>query len=466
MKKYDLVVIGSGPGGQKAAIQASKLGKKVAIIEKEKLIGGAEVNTGTIPSKTLREVAIHLSGFSKRSFFGESYRVKKDITVTDLIKYSDKVKENELNVILSDFEKNGIELIFGHASFVDEHVIEIAFEDFTETIYGEKIIIAVGTEPARPGNIEFSNKNIYCSDTILAMEELPKSMIIVGGGVIGTEYACILSTLGIEVTIIEGRSQLLDFLDSEIAEALQYHLRDRSIILRLNEKVVKIEPFVSKNGAEKVQAILESGKKVVAQSLLYCIGRVGVCAKLKLDRVGINYDDREKLKVNENYQTNVPHIYAVGDVIGFPALASTSMEQGRIAACHALGFECTSIPELSPIGIYTIPEISMVGKTEKELTAAGIPYDVGIAQYEETARGQIIGDQTGMLKLLIHQETLQILGVHIIGTGATELIHIGQSVMAFHGTVDYFINNVFNYPTLAEAYKIAALNGKNRILEL
>ncbi|MCM8527249.1 MAG: Si-specific NAD(P)(+) transhydrogenase [Lentisphaeraceae bacterium] len=462
MQKYDIIVIGTGPGGQKAAIQAAKLGKTVAIIEKEKAVGGAQVNTGTIPSKTLREASLYLSGYSKKNFYGEAYRVKQNITIADLVKFSEKVKENELNVIRDAFERNNIDLYWGHASFVDSKTIEVHNENVKETLKADKFVIAVGTVPARPENIDFTSNNIYCSDSILEMKRLPKSMIIVGGGVIGSEYACILSTLGMRITLIEGRSQLLGFLDPEIAEAFQYHLRKTGVTLRLGEKVETIK-VIQEEAPSVVEAVLESGKKIRASSLLYSVGRRGVCGKLKLENVGVEYDDREKLSVNKNYQTNKKHIYAVGDVIGFPALASTSMEQGRLAACHAFGEPTNSIPELFPYGIYTVPEISMVGKTEKELTEEEVPYETGKAQYEEIARGQIIGDDIGMLKLIIHQETLQILGIHAIGTGATELVHIGQAVMAFGGTVDYFINNVFNFPTLAEAYKIAALNGKNKI---
>jgi NAD(P) transhydrogenase len=289
-------------------------------------------------------------------------------------------------------------------------------------------------------------------------------MIIVGGGVIGTEYACMMAALGVKVTLVEGRRELLGFLDYEITEAMQYMMRRNGITLRLGEKVAKIEHIAAEaiSGAD-VQATLESGKTLRAQTLLYAVGRQGTTMGLRLDKAGLVADDRERLKVNENYQTAVPHIYAAGDVIGFPALASTAMEQGRLAVCHAFGVPTKSFPELFPYGIYAIPEISMVGKTEAQLTEAGIPYEAGIAQYKELARGQLLGDNDGMLKLLIHQENQQILGCHAIGTGATELIHIGQAVMALGGTVEYFINNVFNYPTLAEAYKVAALNGLNKL---
>ena len=337
-------------------------------------------------------------------------------------------------------------------------------DDDSERLSAEVFIIATGSRPARPEHVPFDERTVLCSDGILKVERLPKTMIVVGGGVIGTEYACMMATLGIKVTLVEGRHEVLGFLDREITEAFQYHMRRLGMTLRLGEKVAKIERLTC-DGSDgpQVQATLESGKALRAQSLLYAVGRQGTTASLQLENVGVAADDRQRVKVNAHYQTEVPHIYAVGDVIGFPALASTAMEQGRLAVCHAFGAPTSSIPELFPYGVYAIPEISMVGKTEDQLTDAGIPYEAGIAQYKELARGQLLGDDTGMLKLLIHQETHQILGVHAIGTNATELIHIGQAVMAFNGTVHYFVNNVFNFPTLAEAYKVAALNGLNKL---
>jgi NAD(P) transhydrogenase len=332
-------------------------------------------------------------------------------------------------------------------------------------ISGDSVIIASGTRPARPDSVPFDERTVVTSDELLKLDHIPKTMIVVGGGVIGIEYACMLAALRVKITLVEGRHEVLGFLDSEITEALQYQMRRMGVTLRLGEKVAKIEHLPASEAANgaAVQATLESGKTLRAETLLYSVGRQGTTAAMCLDRAGLIADDRERLKVNANYQTDVPHIYAVGDVIGFPALASTAMEQGRLAVCHALGAPTRSIPELFPYGIYAIPEISMVGRTEAQLTNAGIPYEAGIAQYRELARGQLLGDTDGMLKLLIHQENHQILGVHAIGTGATELIHIGQAVMALQGTVDYFINNVFNYPTLAEAYKVAALNGVNKL---
>ncbi len=516
MRHFDCIVIGTGPAGQKAAIQAAKLGKRVAIIEKNNVLGGAAINTGTIPSKALREAVLHLTGVSKRGLFGESYRVKRNITITDLIYVSQQVIHHELELIRDHFERNNVELIWGAARFDQENVIFVDRPDDFEVLSADVFVIATGTVPARPDSVPFDDKTIFTSDGLLKLNSLPKSMIVVGGGVVGTEYACIMATLGVKVTLVEGRNEVLGFLDHEITEAFQYQMRRSGITLRLGEKVSKIERLspgnerqipantqmatvenvgpataianaigvspagvaavaetngktISNNqsdGQMLVQATLESGKTLRAQTLLYSVGRQGTTAELCLNKVDLNCDNRQRMTVNSDYQTKQPNIYAVGDVIGFPALASTAMEQGRLSVCHAFGVPTNSMPELFPYGIYSIPEISMVGRTEDQLTVAGIPYEAGIAQYKELARGQLLGDETGLLKLLIHQENRQILGVHAIGTGATELIHIGQAVMAFKGTVDYFINNVFNFPTLAEAYKVAALNGLNKLMNV
>jgi NAD(P) transhydrogenase len=465
MRHFDVIVIGTGPAGQKAAIQAAKLGKKVAIIEKNNVLGGASINTGTIPSKALREAVMHLTGVNKRGLFGEAYRVKRTITIADLIYVSQQVVHNELDLIRDHFERNNVELIWGAARFDQPKTLFVDRNEDFEMVTGDIIVIATGTRPARPASVPFDDKTIFTSDGLLGLDHIPKTIIVVGGGVIGIEYACMMSALGVKVTLVEGRHEVLGFLDHEVTEAFQYSMRRMGMTLRLGEKVAKIEQICEENGISGacVQATLESGKTLRSQCLLYSVGRQGTTSSLQLDRAGLVADDRERLKVNEHYQTAVPYIYAVGDVIGFPALASTAMEQGRLAVCHAFGIPTHSIPELFPYGIYAIPEISMVGKTEDQLTAAGIPYEAGIAQYRELARGQLLGDTEGMLKLLIHQENLQILGVHVIGTGATELIHIGQAVMALQGTVEYFINSVFNYPTLAEAYKVAALNGMNKL---
>jgi NAD(P) transhydrogenase len=367
-------------------------------------------------------------------------------------------------VIRDQLERNNVELVWGAARFDQPNVLLVDRADDSEVISGDFIVIASGSVPSRPPSVPFDEKTIFTSDGLLGLDHIPKTMIVVGGGVIGTEYACMLAALGVKIILVEGRHEVLGFLDTEITEAFQYQMRRMGITLRLGEKVARIEHLQTANGSEPaVKAILESGKDLRAQTLLYAVGRQGNTASLCVERAGLKLDERQRLIVNEHYQTTQSNIYAVGDVIGFPALASTAMEQGRLAVCHAFGAPATSIPELFPYGIYAVPEISMVGKTEDQLTKAGIPYEAGIAQYRELARGQILGDIDGMLKLLIHQDNHQILGVHIIGTGATELVHIGQAVMALQGTVDYFINNVFNYPTLAEAYKVAALNGMNKL---
>jgi NAD(P) transhydrogenase len=470
MKHYDLCVIGTGPAGQKAAIQAAKLGKHVCIIERNNVLGGASINTGTIPSKALREAVLHLTGAGQRGLFGEITRLKRSITVADLVFVSQQVINKELALIRDQLDRNCVDLIWGTARFEGETSVVVDRPDDSETVTADYIVIATGSRPAKPANIPFDDTSIFTSDELLKLHDLPKSMIVVGGGVIGCEYVCMLATLGVKVTLVEGRREVLGFLDTEIIEAFQYQMRRMGVTLRLGEKVAKIEKLTPEQSAAKgdpavplVQATLESGKQLRAQTLLYCIGRQGNTESLHLEKCGLKADDRQRLKVNADYQTEKPKIYAAGDVVGFPALASTSMEQGRLAVCHAFGVPINSLPDLFPYGIYTIPEISMVGKTEAQLTDAGIPYEAGIAQYGELARGQLLGDETGMLKLLIHQDNHQILGVHAIGTGATELIHIGQAVMAFSGTVDFFINNVFNYPTLAEAYKVAALNGRNKL---
>ncbi|TWT74624.1 Soluble pyridine nucleotide transhydrogenase [Posidoniimonas polymericola] len=468
MKKYDCIVIGTGPAGQKAAIQAAKLGKSVAIIEKNNVLGGAQVNTGTIPSKALREAVLHLTGANRKGMFGQSYRIKQDVAMSDLASLSQQVMRREWDIIRSQFDRNGVELIWGKAKFTGPNTVEIDSPDGMQSLEGDKFLVAVGTRPAKPPHIPFNGHSIVTSDELLKLDKIPKTMIVVGGGVIGSEYATILATLGVRVTLVEGRSDVLGFLDHEITGAFQYFMRQKGITLRLGEKVDSIAEVDSTASGSKqrlVEAQLESGKTLRAETLLFAVGRQGVCGALGLDQVGIEYDDRERLHVNEHYQTNVEHVYAAGDVIGFPALASTSMEQGRRAVCHAFGV-CdvrNYNTELFPFGIYAVPEISMVGHTEEELTREGIPYEAGIAQYREIARCQLLGDEQGMLKMLIHQETHKLLGVHIIGTGATELVHIGQAVMALGGTAEFFVDNVFNFPTLAECYKVAAYNGLNKL---
>src|SRR6266576_3875093 len=411
MAHYDILVIGSGPAGQKAAIQAAKIGKKVAIIERKKVAGGICINIGTIPSKSLREAVMFLSGFRQRNLYGASYRVKKDITFEDLAQRCDHVVKAEQEIIQNQLIRNSVDFIVGTASLIDPHRISIKQESESNEHTADHIVIAVGTETAHPPGVPFDDESVIDSDGLLSLKQLPKSLTIVGGGVIGCEYACILATLGIPIVLVERRPRLLEFVDTEIIEALQYQMRSIGITLRFNEEVVGIE----KPSGDAVTIRLKSGKQIRASLLLYSIGRIGATKQLGLANIGIQPDERGRLKVNENFQTALPHIYAAGDVVGFPSLASTSMQQGRHAACHAFGLACETSSHLLPYGIYTIPEISMVGRNEDELTRDGIPYEVGVARYREIARGQIIGDTVGMLKLLFHSESRDLLGVHVIG---------------------------------------------------
>ncbi len=463
--EYDLLVIGSGPAGQRAAIQAAKLNKRVAIVERKAVLGGVCINTGTIPSKTLREAVLHLSGFRERGLYGASYTVKQNITMDDLLFRTDHVIRHELDVTRHQLMRNRVELLAADASFVDPHTIRLNYVDGRgqREVTAAVAVVATGTVATKEPNVAFDSQHILISDDILKLSRLPRTLTVVGAGVIGCEYACIFAALGVRVTLIDKRNRLLPFVDSEIIDALAYHLRENRVTLRLGEEVSGLELIDDDSHGQRVKIHLASGKQIVTESALHSIGRTGATDKLNLEAAGLAADDRGRLKVNAHYQTGVPHVYAVGDVIGFPSLASTSMEQGRLAACHAFGVEAKSVPELFPYGIYTIPEISTVGRNEEELTAQGISYEVGKAQYREIARGQIIGDSTGLLKLIFHLETRELLGVHIIGEDASELIHIGQAVMAFGGKVDYFINTVFNYPTLAECYKTAAFDGINRL---
>jgi len=459
MKTYDLVVIGSGPAGQKAAIQAAKLGKRVGIVERRSMVGGVCINTGTIPSKSLREAVVSLSGLRQRVLYGTKYSMKKGVSMSDLLFRKDHVVKNEIEIIYNQMERNDVDMLFGSACFTGPHQLVVQSDHGQEECSAEKIIIACGTIPLRPPDVPFDEKRIFDSDTILQLAKIPKTLTIVGGGVIGCEYACMFGVLGVRVTLIDQRKRLLRFVDEQISEALSFYMRNSGMELKLGETIEKVG--LSEDG--RPTCSLASGKKVTTDCVLYALGRKAATETLDLQAAGVQADRRGGIQVNENYQTNVPHIYAVGDVIGFPCLASTSMEQGRLASCHAFEVPAESFPSLFPYGIYTIPEISMVGKTEETLTEQGVPYEVGQAFYREIARGQIIGDQQGMLKLIFNRENLDLLGVHAIGEGASELIHIGQAVLSYRGKVDYFINNVFNYPTLAECYRVAALNGVNKL---
>lgn len=462
-QEYDLVVIGSGPGGQKAAIAAAKLGKSVAVIERGRMLGGVCVNTGTIPSKTLREAVVYLTGMSQRELYGASYRVKEKITPADLLARTQHVIGKEVDVVRSQLMRNRVELYVGHARFVDAHSVLIEDPSRAEriTVSGHHIVIATGTKPARPPGVEFDEKRVLDSDGILDLKTIPGSMVVVGAGVIGIEYASMFAALGTKVTVVEKRDAMLEFCDPEIVEALRFHLRDLAVTFRFGEAVTAVHV-----GAAGTVTTLASGKQIPADTVMYSAGRQGQTDHLDLAAAGLEADDRGRIFVDDNYQTKVDHIYAVGDVIGFPALAATSMDQGRLAAYHAFDEPRKSMAELQPIGIYSIPEVSYVGATEVELTKDAIPYEVGVSRYRELARGQIAGDSYGMLKLLVSTEDLRLLGVHIFGTAATELVHIGQAVMGCGGTVEYLVDAVINYPTFSEAYKVAALDVMNKLRAL
>lgn len=463
MYDYDLFVIGSGPGGQRAAVQAAKLGKRVGITEAGGVVGGVCIAKGTIPSKTLREAALYLSGYKERNVYGDSYSVKENITMADLLRRTDYVIRTETDVVRNQLLRNGIELHAAHASFVDAHTIRLDSPGTQQQqITSDKVIIATGTNAARDTHIPFDGQRIFTSDEMLDLEDLPRAMAVIGGGVIGVEFATIFAILGVRVTLVDARPRLLEFVDTEIIDSLVYNMRRNRVTLRMAEKVTGLETVEGDRG-QHVRIQLKSGKQIFADKALYSIGRQGATDGLNLEAAGLNADSRGRISVNEHFQAAVENIYAVGDVIGFPSLASTSGEQGRLSACHAFGAPMESMPELFPYGIYSIPEISMVGKGEEELTKEGVHYEVGKAEYREIARGTIMGDDSGMLKLIFDAESRKLLGVCIIGEGASELIHIGQVLLAMGGTIDYFINTVFNYPTLAECYKTAALDGVNRL---
>jgi NAD(P) transhydrogenase len=459
VRHVDFLVVGSGPAGQKGAIQAAKLGKRVCLVERRSRVGGVTVHTGTIPSKTLREAVLYLSGWRQRCFYGRGYRLKHDVGVGDLMERLDVTIAHEIEVIRDQLYRNGVETVDGRACFVDPHRVRVEkpggeLEDVT----ADRILLATGTRPLRPRDVPFDDTRVIDSDGILRLEKLPRTMTVIGAGVIGVEYATIFSALDVKVSLVDGRDRIMAFLDREIVSDLEFHLRDRGVVLRLGEHVAAIERI-----GDKVVTRLESGKQLWTDLVLFAAGRAGCTDELNLGAAGLAADDKGRLAVDARFRTAQPHIYAAGDVIGFPSLASTSMEQGRLAACDAFGQESTSFPEFFPFGVYAVPEISMVGATEQELAEKEIPYESGVARLRETARGQILGIDSGVLKILFSLETRRVLGVHILGEGATELIHIGQAALALGGTLEYFVENVFNYPTLAEAYKIAALDAWNRM---
>ena len=462
---YDLIVIGSGPGGQKGAIAAAKMGKRVALIERrETKLGGVCLHTGTIPSKTMREAIIHLTGFLQKEVYADRYWKKRQITMADLKTKLNQVIHDEMFIVHDQLSRNGIDLYSGEARFVEPRVVEIdsgSDDDRSNSdkilLYGENILVACGTKPHRPENIPFDGKYVFDGDEILEMESIPRSMIVVGGGVIGLEYAIMFAALGVNVTVVDGRERLLDFCDREIIDMLVFNARAMGISFRMGESVENV--LVHENGPVLLQ--LESQKHLIAETAFFSVGRVGDVDALNPSAAGLEVDKRGRLSCDENYRTHVDHIYAVGDVIGFPSLASVSAEQGR-RAVDAIYGQSATYSDLMPYGLYTIPEVSMVGKNEQELTAERVPYEIGVANFSELAKCQISGTHSGMLKILFSPDSRKILGVHCIGDASTEIIHIGQAVMALGGTLDYFADNVFNFPTMAESYKIAALDGMNR----
>ncbi len=460
MNKFDFIVIGSGPAGRRAAIQAAKIGRSVMVIDKGRRVGGVSVHTGTIPSKTLRETVLNLTGWRERGFYGRAYRVKKDIGAKDLMMRLHMTLDHEVDVLEHQFARNGVETHRGMARFLDPHRVEVTADNGDIRIFeGERILIAVGTRPHRPAGVPFNGHNVFDSDEIIELPHLPRSLTVIGAGVIGVEYATIFSALDVSVALVEARPAMLEFIDHELIEDFTHQLRDRGVTLRFGSKVEGIE-FEN----DWPITVLEGGRRVRSEMVLYTAGRVGATDTLNLPACGLVPDERGRLKVDpQSFQTEVPHIYSAGDAIGFPSLASTSMEQGRIAACHAFGVPAPHAPEFFPFGIYAVPEISTVGMSEQEARQRGIPYECGIARFRETSRGHIMGLNAGMMKMLFSIKTRRLLGVHIVGEGATELVHIGQAVLNLKGTLDYFIENTFNYPTLAEAYKIAALDAWNRM---
>ncbi len=459
MHDYELLVIGSGPGGQKAAIAAAKLGRRVAIVDRRDMVGGVCVNTGTIPSKTLREAVLYLTGLSLRELYGQSYRLKEQITVQDLLARTQHVIGRETEVVRAQLYRNGVELLAGLARFADPHTLVVTSHEKEERrVSADNVVIATGTRPARPSHVPFDDCRVVDSDGVLNLERIPASMVVVGAGVIGIEYASMFAALGTRVTVVEQRESMLDFCDAEVVDSLKFHLRDLAVTFRFGERVAAVEA----NERGTVTA-LGSGKRIPADVVLYSSGRQGVTDELDLEAAGLSADERGRIRVRPDYRTEVDHIFAVGDVIGFPALAATSMEQGRLAAYAAFGEPTTTLQSLQPYGIYTIPEISYVGQTEMELTRSSTPYEVGLSRYRELARGQILGDSYGMLKLLVSTEDRRVLGVHVFGTGASDLVHVGQAVMGCGGTVNYLVDAVFNYPTLSEAYKVAALDVVNKM---
>jgi NAD(P) transhydrogenase len=463
MYDFDLVCVGSGPAGQRAAVQAAKLGRRAAVVEKRRVVGGVCLDTGTIPSKTFREAVISFT--SRAGQFQRDWRAGREgrPTAEQLLARVRQVVEREAEVVQDQLRRNDVALLGGHGAFLDPHTIVVESEAGARPVTAANVLLAVGTRPTPPPGVAADGEVVITPDDVTCLARLPRSMVVVGGGVIGIEYASMFAALGIAVALVDKRDRPLEFLDREILEELMHQMRDRNVTFRLGEAVARLE--VSEGPPRRAVVLLESGKRIVADMVLFSVGRLGATDGLRLERAGLTCDERGRVVVDAQFRTTVPHIFAAGDLIGYPSLAATSSEQGRLAACHAFGVAAGPMAAHFPVGIYSIPEISMVGAAEHELTAQKVPYETGVARYREIARGQILGDDTGLFKMLFHREDRRLLGVHTIGTGATELIHIGQAVLGLGGTLDYFLQTVFNYPTLAECYKVAALNAANKLAQ-
>ncbi|MFI5250552.1 MAG: Si-specific NAD(P)(+) transhydrogenase [Gemmatimonadales bacterium] len=460
---FDLLAIGSGPAGQRAAVQAAKLGKRAAIIERQAGIGGVCVESGTIPSKTFREAVLSVTNAAESLGRQGLVRAVPLPTAAQLLSRVDDVVRREMDVLVHQLRRNGVDVLGGHASFVDDHTVRVESAGASRDVTAGSIVIAVGTLPAAPPGVAVDGTTVLTSDDIGKLTRIPRSLTVVGAGVVGIEYASMFAALGAtEVTLVDRRERPLEFLDAEIVDELMHQMRKRNVTFRCGEAVAHIER--TNGDASRIAITLESGKRIVSDAVLFSVGRTGATAGLGLDRAGLAADARGRLVVDAQFRTAVPHIFAAGDVIGYPSLAATSSEQGRLAACCALGAPARPMAAHFPIGIYAIPEIGMVGATEQDLTTQKVPYEVGVARYREIARGQIVGDESGLFKMLFHRDDRRLLGVHIIGTGATELLHIGQAVLGLGAGLDYFLETVFNYPTLAECYKVAALNAANKLM--
>jgi len=450
---FDLVVLGGGPAGEKGAAQAAYFGKRVALVEREPEPGGAAVHTGTLPSKTLRETALFLSGYRQRELYGLSVNINPDLAVPKLLSRKNAVRDAEVARIKWNLERHRVEQMHGVARFVDAHTIEVVERGGARNVTSEVFLVATGSKPHQPPNIPFDDEDVDDSDTILQIDRLPKKMLIVGGGVIGCEYASMFAAMGVAVTLVEGRDRLLPFLDWEMGERLRGALAGLGVDIRLGEQTTEIARAPGRGIVTK----LKSGGEIAAEKVLAASGRSGRTEELQLDKVGVAVDKRGYVKVDDNYRTAAANIYAAGDVIGFPMLASTSMEQARVGVCHAFGFTYKrQVSHLLPFGIYTIPEVSCVGLSEETAKEQKIAYVVGRAFYRDNARGKIVGDKDGVIKLVFDRETRKLIGCHCIGDRASELVHIGQAVITLGGTVDTFIEMVFNYPTLSEMFKYAA----------